>query len=113
MNNQCKVCGYPEMPYPPADYNICPCCGIEYAVDDAFESHAQLRDEWLRAGARWFSQRAPFLKPMNWNAWDQLDFAGLSYAIPRPPSIVQNTFRQLSLARPLRVIWRPRELVWV
>jgi hypothetical protein len=88
---QCKVCAYSEMPYPPADYNICPCCGVEYSVDDAFESHYELRDRWLSSGANWFSRRDPYIRPVNWSAWDQLDLAGFPYSVARPPSIVKDT----------------------
>jgi hypothetical protein len=83
VNNKCKVCGY-DMPYPPVAYNICPCCGIEYGLDDAFDSYQDFRDNWLREGGKWFSRIEPHLQPNGWNAWDQLERAGLSYAVPRP-----------------------------
>jgi hypothetical protein len=44
MNYRCKMCGYDQMPFPPNRHNICPCCGIEYGVDDALESYERLRD---------------------------------------------------------------------
>lgn len=53
---RCLVCGYDQMPHPPADYNICPCCGVEYELDDVFESHLELRNDWLRNGGKWFSR---------------------------------------------------------
>jgi hypothetical protein len=78
---RCRVCAYDEMPHPPRDYNICPCCGVEYGLDDTFETYEELRDNWLRSGAPWFSRHKPFVPPVNWNAWEQLDLAGYSYNI--------------------------------
>jgi len=89
MSYQCKVCAYPQMPHPPNDYNICPCCGVEYGLDDAFESHAELRDEWLLAGGPWFSEVNPFLRPANWDAWSQLDLADFPYTVRRPDTNVK------------------------
>jgi hypothetical protein len=74
------------MPYPPSGYNICPCCGVEYGVDDAFDSHEELRDMWLQAGAPWFSSEYPYLRLPNWDAWNQLDLAGYRYNVARPVS---------------------------
>lgn len=84
MNYRCLVCGYNQMPHPPKDYSICPCCGVEYGLDDAFDSHRKLRNEWLRLGAPWFSKLRPYEAPANWNAWDQLDKAGYDYDVPAP-----------------------------
>ena len=80
---QCLVCGYNEMPKPPRDYNICPCCGVEYDLDNAFEDFRSLRDEWLTNGGHWFSRHPQQKAPGNWNAWDQLDLADYEYSIPR------------------------------
>lgn len=88
MHYRCRVCGYDQMPYPPRDYNICPCCGVEYGIDDSFESYEELRDEWLAVGAPWFSNIDPYLPPVNWNAWDQLDSANFQYSVPRPEPAV-------------------------
>lgn|SRR5260370_23270451 len=66
--NQCPVCFYSELPYPPADYHICPCCGTEFGNDDAEFSHDQLREAWVAGGAHWFFGRAP----ERWNPWLQL-----------------------------------------
>lgn len=86
MNYRCKMCGYDQMPFPPNRHNICPCCGIEYGVDDALDSYEKLRDDWLLAGAPWFSTLEPYVRPLDWNAWDQLDRAGYTYSVPRPES---------------------------
>jgi len=94
MKYQCKVCAYAEMPYAPADYNICPCCGTEYCVDDSVSSYLELRNNWLRNGGFWFGRRVPFLEPPHWNAWDQLDIAGFKYSVSRPvPISKENVYK--------------------
>ena len=65
---KCPVCAYPEMPYPPRDYNICPCCGTEFGNDDAIVSVDNLRAQWLENGARWFYGNPP----LGWNPYLQL-----------------------------------------
>ena len=68
MTFNCPVCFYDELPYPPADYHICPCCGTEFGNDDAEYSYDELRDSWIRSGAQWFFGQPP----ANWNPWAQL-----------------------------------------
>jgi len=70
---------FPGLPYPPADYHICPCCGTEFGNDDADFSHAQLREMWIAGGAHWF-----FGQPSgNWNPWMQLILGGHPESVPR------------------------------
>jgi hypothetical protein len=76
MNYQCPVCFYSGLPYPPADYHICPCCGTEFGQDDDNYSHAQLREMWVATGAHWFFGKPP----LSWNPWLQLIEGGLSGA---------------------------------
>lgn len=64
----CPVCAYKNLPYPPEDYNICPCCGTEFGNDDAQFTHEQLQRQWIAAGSPWFFGNPP----PNWNAWNQL-----------------------------------------
>jgi hypothetical protein len=64
----CPVCLYAEMPEPPQDYHICPCCGTEFGNDDVDSTYAELRDHWIRAGAPWFFRQPP----ANWSPWAQL-----------------------------------------
>jgi hypothetical protein len=64
----CPVCSYKNMPFPPEDYNICPCCGTEFGNDDAYATHEQLLMRWLRNGAPWFFGVAP----LGWNPYLQL-----------------------------------------
>ncbi len=68
MNQTCPVCAFSELPYPPENYHICPCCGTEFGNDDAYYSHAQLREMWVATGAHWFFGNAP----AGWNPWLQL-----------------------------------------
>ncbi len=70
---KCPVCAY-AMPYPPSDYNICPCCGTEFGADDVDWSYTELRARWMRRGAVWFSPTIP--RPDTWNAYAQLIAGG-------------------------------------
>jgi hypothetical protein len=74
MNYQCPVCGYGALTQPPERYSICPCCGTEFELDDCMTSHEELRRQWLRAGAPWFSRATP--PPDGWNPSEQLLAAG-------------------------------------
>lgn len=82
MTYRCPVCFYDRLPYPPANYHICPCCGTEFGNDDAVYSHQQLREMWIAGGANWFFGRPPG----SWNPWVQLLKAGSALAsfVPRP-----------------------------
>lgn len=64
----CPVCYFNQMPDPPEDYNICPCCGTEFGLDDEFKHHMQLRQEWIEGGMKWFFREPP---PF-WNPASQL-----------------------------------------
>jgi hypothetical protein len=86
MIYKCPVCAFAQMPYPPADYNICPCCGTEFGIDDDFASYLELRDDWLRRGGKWFGETKPYTRPAFWNAWNQLESAGFPYNVPSPQS---------------------------
>ncbi len=72
MNYRCPVCLYAELPFPPRDYHICPCCGTEFGNDDAESSHKELRDAWIGHGAPWFFG----LPPLGWNPTQQMLNAG-------------------------------------
>jgi hypothetical protein len=87
----CPVCGYNAMKKPPADHSICPCCGVEFGLDDAGpalidEIHAGLRRRWLTQGMKWHSQYLH--APSGWNAIDQLVAAGLYSDLPKLPSLI-------------------------
>lgn len=104
MSYKCLVCGFDQMPYSPDKYHICPCCGVEYGVDDAFESHAAIRDEWLSVGGPWFSDVKPYVAPPNWDAWNQLDKAGYSYGVPRPASPIKVEVSSARIPRDFELI---------
>lgn len=89
MSYRCPVCANADMPHSPRDYAICPCCGVEFGLDDVFESHSQLRDAWLKGGAHWSIAMGPWRPPVNWNGWDQLDRAGFPYTVERPSSPIE------------------------
>jgi len=66
----CPVCGFEKMDGPPADFNICPCCGTEFGYDDFEKSYQDLSYRWIASGCPWFSPlEGP---PPAWNAKRQL-----------------------------------------
>jgi hypothetical protein len=74
MKYLCPVCGFDNMPFPPEDHNICPCCGTEFGYHDLRMSHQELRERWAAGGASWFSAAMP--QPLGWNWYIQLFNAG-------------------------------------
>jgi hypothetical protein len=58
------------MANPPSDYHICPSCGTEFGYDDAGRSYAELRTNWLRGGAKWWSPVDP--QPDHWDGFVQV-----------------------------------------
>lgn len=64
---------FADLPYPPRNYHICPCCGTEFGNDDAEFTHEQLREMWLASGAHWFFGQSP----PDWNWFTQLYDAGM------------------------------------
>jgi hypothetical protein len=49
----CPVCEYDKLSEAPENFTICPSCGTEFEYDEAFLSHMELRDRWVRKGAHW------------------------------------------------------------
>ena len=69
MKYICPVCVYP-MDEEAGDYNICSCCGTEFGLHDERFTHQQLRADWIREGAKWWSvSDGP---PANWDPTIQL-----------------------------------------
>lgn len=64
----CPVCFFDQLHEAPTNYNICDCCGTEFGNDDELKTHAELRQDWIARGARWFFGAAP----AHWSAWTQL-----------------------------------------
>jgi hypothetical protein len=81
----CPVCAFTGLDAPPEDHMICACCGTHFGYEDVSRGYRELRNQWLRSGGRWFNTEHPyFLLHEHWNAWDQLDGAGLRYDVPNP-----------------------------
>jgi len=68
MTFTCPVCFYDKLAEAPENYSICVCCGTEFGNDDEFRSHAELRDDWIRSGCKWFFKQPPG----DWNPHEQL-----------------------------------------
>jgi len=66
------------MPYPPRDFDICPCCGTEFGNDDVEYTHEELRTAWIENGAQWFYEHPP----LGWDPWAQLVDAGRPDLVP-------------------------------
>jgi len=67
--NYCPVCGY-ALPYPAADFHICPSCGTEFGYDDSGVTYQELRNRWLSTGPMWWSPVQP--TPIDWDPAQQL-----------------------------------------
>lgn len=77
----CPVCGYPGWPdAPPNEYDICPSCGTEFGYHDVLKTHSQLRSKWIAAGPVW--QSRVVARPYDWDAWKQMEIAGLVPVVP-------------------------------
>ncbi|HAB15635.1 MAG TPA: hypothetical protein PLX89_22955 [Verrucomicrobiota bacterium] len=76
--HRCPVCGYPDLLEPPrteaggGSYEICPCCGYQYGVDDDDRRTTYLahRELWVKNGMRWWSRG--IRAPKNWDPQAQL-----------------------------------------
>ncbi len=64
MDFTCPVCRYAGLYEAPYDdrgvgsYEICPCCGFEFGLDEGTDREAAFaawRAQWLRDGCPWFS----------------------------------------------------------
>jgi hypothetical protein len=68
MTNICPICAFPQMPYAAIPYNICPCCGTEFGVDDHLLAPSQIRQQWIKAHMPWFDEIIS--QPSGWSpAW--------------------------------------------
>lgn len=70
MKYICPVCGFNELNEPPRDWIICPCCLTEFDYSNASWTYAELRQDWIEAGAQWGTSYIP--KPVGWSAVRQL-----------------------------------------
>lgn len=77
-SHRCPVCGFnglmeaPRTPSGGGSYEICPCCGYQFGVDDDDRrvSHAAHRERWIAGGMQWWSRGIP--APAHWNPRQQL-----------------------------------------
>ncbi|MEW9702988.1 hypothetical protein [Paenibacillus sp. SI8] len=77
MSYICTLCGYSNLKFAPwtqkglsPSYEICPCCGVEFGVDDINKAAYEIyKKEWFESGNKWFMESK---KPNNWNLQDQL-----------------------------------------
>ena len=65
----CPVCGY-GMGEEPSNFNICPSCGTEFGYHDVNAPISELRANWLRFGAKWWSSADP--QPEGWDPYLQV-----------------------------------------
>lgn len=92
----CPICGYGgDLEFRPRDYQICGCCGNEFGFDDRVLSHEQLRSMWIQKGCPWFDPEE--IRPIGWNAYDQLQSARLIAPQTALGTSTRGTFGQLPL----------------
>jgi hypothetical protein len=70
MKYTCPVCGNNQLNRPPADYTICPCCRTEFGASDCAWTHEELREDWIRRGAKWGGRHTK--APSFWSPIQQL-----------------------------------------
>jgi len=68
----CPVCGYDGFDHIPEEFDICPSCHFEFAVNDYSWTYEELRQDWIQRGAKWASNSPYTPRPTNWNAAKQL-----------------------------------------
>ncbi|MDB6155272.1 MAG: hypothetical protein JWL90_3725 [Chthoniobacteraceae bacterium] len=74
----CPVCAYPGLQEPPhsasggGSYEICPCCGFQFGVDDEDKglSYEEGRQRWVNAGMKWSGKGVA--APEGWDPGKQL-----------------------------------------
>ena len=80
MANICPICNYDKLKEPPyneygdGSYEICPCCGFEFGVDDFPEKEkcqTEWRMRWINDGYKWWSKHIN--PPQDWNPQKQLE----------------------------------------
>ena len=91
MPYPCPVCAYPNLEFPPRDFEICPSCGTEFEYHDARKSHEELRLEWIANGMHWYSHAVH--PPLGWSPVQQLMTAGY-LRIGTGPAILGTSTRQ-------------------
>jgi hypothetical protein len=96
----CPVCGYDQLDEPPANHNICSCCGTHFGYHDVGHSWAELRERWLLKGAPWFSHAIS--RPAQWNALEQLQrLADIEAVLVSVEDSAATTTTEVVIKRPL------------
>lgn len=91
MAHTCLVCGFPHLTEPPrpksggGSFEICPCCGYQFGVDDDDEQipYEKARADWLHQGMPWKSASPP---PRHWDPKSQLNQALQNASPPKAKS---------------------------
>ena len=93
----------------PMPFNVCPCCGTEFGVEDRKITHSALRRAWIGAGMPWFSDiRFP---AKDWSAVRQLIDGGFSADLITPVGSMTTTkTEQKILYGTAKQFWSSREL---
>jgi hypothetical protein len=92
------------MPYPAVPYNICPCCGTEFGVDDQKTTHHDLRLAWIRLGMPWFDDITS--PPPKWSAAAQLIDAGYGKDLIAPIASATRSEQQvIDILLPRSPLW--------
>jgi hypothetical protein len=107
MNYICPVCAFKAMPYAPVPYNICPCCGTEFGVDDRLQSTQQTRQTWIKNGMPWFDDITS--PPFNWSASIQLISAGYGADLIAPSGFPTPS-AQKNIYLPTKLFWSQADL---
>jgi hypothetical protein len=88
----CPVCGFGGLQELPTSWSLCPCCLTEFEYSDASWTHAELRQDWIDAGAPWGDGGLP--EPAGWSPVSQLRNIGyectqadLQKINPREPAL--------------------------
>ena len=72
----CPICGF-LLDVPPADYNICPSCGVEFGSDTVEWTYQELQRGWIDRGMEWTSRVIP--RPPHYNPLAQLGNVSLRF----------------------------------
>jgi len=109
MYPRCPVCGFNEMPYAPVPFNVCPCCGTEFGVDDRKTDHETLQRSWAANGYPWFDDIT--FPSASWNPRLQVALLNL-IMIDRQVSVVaDSSATQQETAFAIRPIWTRRQVL--
>jgi hypothetical protein len=76
FTNNCRVCGYENLNFPwgkngiSPSYQVCPCCGCQFGVNDITPYDIKKRREYWRENE--YKWNNPLIKPVDWLLENQL-----------------------------------------